>query len=125
MIAVLNVLDRFYAGRIIVGGAAGIGAGTTLQMGKIDTNNPANTDPIHYLGAVPTAGGAIYDADSNLTEQVGAQPSGAASDVGDAPNPQAAGGGYGNGPILVTLTIGGTPVATDQIQGFITYGGMA
>lgn len=120
-IGLFNVLARFIAATVFVP-AGGLGAGTTLSIGKVDPNNAANTDAVHYANAVSSAAAAVIEADTNITEQFGAAPTGAATDTGNAPLPGAPGGGYGNAPIQMTLTIGGgAPTAAVQLQGFILY----
>lgn len=122
-VARLNVFDRFISARAIITAAGGLGAATTLSIGKIDTNLAANTDNVHYSAAKNTAAPAVIDADTNITEQVGAAPTGAVTDSGQGLTSQP-GGGYGEGPIDVTLVIGGgAPAAGVQIQGYVFYAG--
>ena len=113
-----GVFDRIYGVHVV---GAALGANTTLSIGKIDSNNPANSDPIHYSDAIPTVNAYEIDADSNLGEMIGAAPTGASTDTGDAIVPGAPGGGFGNGPVAIVLTIGGTPTAAVQIGGWIDY----
>jgi hypothetical protein len=117
----LNVLARIVR---ITFYTAGLGAGVTIALGKIDPNNAANTDPVHYMGFLDASVLARLEADTNLLEQVGATPSGASTDTGDGLNPGAAGGGFGNAPIRLVATIGGAaPTAATTFQGLIEYMG--
>ena len=116
-----NVFDRIFGVTVLIP-AGGLGAGTTIAIGKTDSNNSANTDASHYLAATDTSVATMLQADKNLTEQAGVAPTGAATDSGNGPVSNAPGGGYGNGPIKLTLTIGGSaPTAAVVIQGWIDY----
>ena len=117
----LNVFARLVRIRLYT---AGLGAGVTLSLGKIDPNNAANTDPVHYMPALDASVAAILDADTNILEQVGASPSGAVTDTGDGISSSAPGGGYGNAPIRLVATIGGgAPTAGATFQGLIEFMG--
>lgn len=103
--------QRIYMGRIYVG--AGWGAGVTLAVGKIDLNNPANTDPAHYLAAASIAAVGLLELNLNMTEQVGATPIGDQTVGQTLPD-------FGSNSILITATVGGAaPNATGTFQGFI------
>ena len=116
----LKVTDRIYSGKVITNG---LGAGVTLAAGKLDNNNSANNDNNHYLQPVSVANAGAADFNLNLTEQVGVDPTGAVTDTGDG-IVASPGGGFGNAPVEIMLTIGGAdPTAAQQIQGFIFYEG--
>jgi hypothetical protein len=118
VIGKFNVFDRIFGARAL---GPALGAGTTLSIGKIDPNNPANTDPIHYSEALSTVAAYNIEADVNLGEQIGAPPTGAVTDTGDGLVSGAPGGGYGNAPVSIVLTIGGTPTAGAQISGWVDF----
>lgn len=113
----LNVFDRLLSAKVLVP-AGGLGASTTLSIGKIDENNSSNTDNTHFSAAKSSAAAGVIDADTNLTEQVGVAPTGAVTDTGmGLPN-------FGSGPIDITVTIGGgTPTAAVKLYGWVTYVG--
>ena len=103
--------QRIYIGRIYV--TAGWGAGVTLSVGKIDLNNPANTDPAHYLAAAAISAAGLLEFNLNMTEQVGATPIGDQT-VGQQPPD------FGSNSILITATVGGAaPNATGVFVGWI------
>jgi len=103
--------ERIWFGRLYIGVAWG--AGTTMSIGKIDLNNAANTDAVHYKAATAIAAVGSFDLDTNMTEQVGADP------LGD----QTAGNlipMFGSNKIWVTATIGGAnPNATGTLIGYV------
>lgn len=78
----------------------GFGANATIGLGKIDPNNSANTDTVHYLAQSAAAVAGEVDANKNLGEQVGADPAGDQSTGNLAP-------AFGNAPIIPTLTFAG------------------
>lgn len=90
---------------------SGFGANVTVSMGKVDPNNSANTDATHYIPATDASIGGITDIASNLGEQVGADPLGDQSTGQTAP-------GFGDLPIILTATFGGT--GTPTASGLIT-----
>ena len=121
VLAKLNVFARL---RSMTFYTNGLGAGVTISLGKIDPNNAANTDPVHYMGALDAAAVTKLEADTNITEQVGGSPTGASTDTGDAINPGGPGGGFGNAPISIVATIGGgTPTAGQQFDGVVEFMG--
>lgn len=100
----------------------GLGANATISIGKIDTNDSNNDDDAHYLAAAAAANPGILDANLNMTEQVGADSTGASTDTGNGPAGGAIGGGFGNGPIYPTLKLGGAaPAAGSFITGYYLY----
>ena len=117
----INVLARIIR---ITFYTAGLGAGVTIALGKIDPNNAANTDPVHYMGFLDASVLTRLEADTNLLEQVGAAPTGASTDTGDGPNSGEPGGGFGNGAIQIVATIGGAaPTAATSFQGLLEFMG--
>jgi hypothetical protein len=114
LLPAMGPLDRIYMLRFFVPGSL------TFSVGKVDSNNSANSDPAHYIpNAVYPAG--MLDAVLNMGEQVGVDPTGASTDTGDKPIGSAPGGGFGNGPVNLQLTWGASPTAALQIQGFFVY----
>ena len=85
-----------------------LGSGALLSVGKIDPNNSANTDAVHYLNPAEAAnnpGSALFN--NNVGEQVGQDP------LGDSSTGQAA-PGFGALPIILTATITGATAAASQ-----------
>ena len=117
VIGKFNVFDRIFGARAL---GPALGAGTTLAVGKQDANNSANTDANHYIAPESTVTPTILTADRNMGEQVGVDPTGAVTDTGDGIT-GGPGGGYGNAGVNLLITIGGTPTAGVQIQGFMFY----
>ncbi len=116
-LALLDPTERLYFGRIWFGAW---GAGATLSIGKLDLNNSANTDAVHYLPATSIAAAANFDlagasaalAPSEMTEQVGADP------LGDQTTGQLI-PAFGSNKIVVTGTFGGTTPTAGTLAGFI------
>jgi hypothetical protein len=81
-----------------------LGSGITVSFGKIDPNNSANTDGVHYMALSAAAVAGSVEANLNLWEQVGTDPAGDQSTGQTAP-------GFGSLPIIITSTIGGGTVA--------------
>lgn len=108
----LNVMSRI--SRIVLIFSAW-GTSVTLSIGKVDPNNAANTDAVHYLAATSVAAaGNNTPLGANLGEQVGADPSGAVTDTGNAVP------GFGELPIIITATIGGAaPTAAATLRAII------
>lgn len=115
----MKTTDRIYGIRVF---APALGANQTLAIGKIDTNNAANTDPNHYLAPTAVVNPGILDANINMTEQVGVDATGDETTSGNALSPSA-GGGYGSGPIHPAITLSATPTTAAQILGFYLYAG--
>ena len=108
-----RIIDRIIFGRFYF---SAWGAGVTASVGKTDLNNSANTDAVHYKAATSVAAAGSFDLDTNMGEQVGADPTGAVTDTGNAlPT-------FGSGPIQINLTIGGgTPAASATLNGYYLY----
>lgn len=108
-----NWQDRMVFGRLFY---TAVGAGATASVGKQDPNNAANTDPVHYKAATSVAAAGNYDLDTNMGEQIGTDPSGAATDVGNRPP------WFGSAPINITATMGGaTPATSTVLNGYYVY----
>ncbi len=91
-----------------------MGASTTFSIGRIDTNNSANTDAVRYSDAVDTSVAGSWAATKNLPSQMGTDPIGDQSTGQAAPN-------FGNGLVFLTMTIGGTPTAGTIISGYMEF----
>jgi hypothetical protein len=108
-----NWQDRMVFGRNFFSAA---GAGTLMSVGKLDLNNAANTDAVHYKAATTVAAAGNYDLDTNMGEQMGTDATGAVTDVGNAlPF-------FGSGSIQVTATItGAVPAVGTTLNGYFIY----
>lgn len=92
-----------------------LGAGVTLSIGKVDTNNSVNTDAVHYASAVDVSLAGNFTAGSmNMDEEAGKDPAGDNSVGNLAP-------GYGNGFIYLTATITGTPTAAATLMAIVFF----
>jgi len=110
VLAWLNPTERIYFGRVYFNAWT---AGLTLSVGKLDKNNAANTDAVHYKAATSVAAAGTYDLDTNMTEQVGADPLGDQTTGNLIPM-------FGSDKVWITATIaGGTPAAGSTLTGFI------
>lgn len=113
----INVMSRFVRAQFI---NSVWGAGVTLSIGKVDPNNAANTDAVHYAPATAVATAGSFLATVNLGEQVGADPSGAVTDTGNTVP------AFGEAAIIITATIGGgTPTAAATLRAIIEESGGA
>lgn len=116
-LAEMDPTERLYFGRIWFGAW---GTGATMSFGKIDTNNAANTDAVHYLSLTSIAAAGTFDlagasaalAPSEMTEQVGADPLGDQTVGQQIPQ-------FGSGKIIFTGTLGGTTPISGTMTGFI------
>lgn len=84
-----------------------LGSGALISLGKIDPNNSANTDAVHYLAAVGAATTGSALANVNIGEQVGQDPLGDQSTGNTAP-------AFGAANIILTSTITGATAAASQ-----------
>ena len=101
----MPVTSRLVYGTISWGA---LGSGALLSVGKVDPNNSANTDAVHYLNpatAANVAGSALFN--NNVGEQVGQDPLGDQSTGNTAP-------AFGAAGIIVTSTITGATAAASQ-----------
>ena len=94
------------------------GTAPTVSVGKLDTNNAANTDPTHYLGAtnITALGNNFFTGatgtPTNMTEQVGADPLGDQTTRNLLPQ-------FGSGKVWLTGTLGGTLGANGLLWGYV------
>jgi hypothetical protein len=110
-----KVIERMVFGRVFF---SAWGTSATLSIGKIDPNNSSNTAAAHYKALTSVATAGNWDFDTNIGEQIGADPEGDQSTGNTAPE-------FGSADIEITATVAGaTPASTATLNGyFITSDG--
>lgn len=109
-LALLDPTERIFLGQIFFN--AWGGTAPTISIGKVDLNNSANNDAVHYLAAtnITSAGNSFLNA--NMTEQVGADPLGDQTTGNLIP-------AFGSNKVVVTGTLGGTLGSNGTITGYV------
>lgn len=112
-LAYLDVFSRFYYAQVF---HTAMGATVTMDIGKTDPNNSANTDAVHYAnGADVSLAGNFVAGGANVGEQVGTDPTGTVTDAGNAV-PY-----FGSAPITIMATLHNTPTAAATFNVIIFY----
>lgn len=93
--------------------SGGLGAGTTIDLGKYDPNT-ATTSATRYISGADSSVAGVIEADNNLYEQVGSDPAGDQSTGNVAP-------GFGSQQVKLYLTLHGTLTAAKQIKGEVEF----